>query len=102
MQILTIQKLAESEPITPAERREKQKSVLREAYVLHYAGHLKPWSHRYRRQRGDRFLHYARMSGWFGPLEGKLWSATRLVSQKALYVGARIRDALAIPAGGRG
>jgi lipopolysaccharide biosynthesis glycosyltransferase len=85
VQILTILKLGETSPMTDADRRQLQADVLQTGHVLHYAGHLKPWMHTYRRQCGDRFLYYARRSGWFPPLQGLAWTLTRGISQATLF-----------------
>jgi lipopolysaccharide biosynthesis glycosyltransferase len=85
VQILTIQTLALLREQSTEVRKRLQTDVLKQAHILHYVGHIKPWTHRYRRQRGDRFLHYANGSGWFSPAHGALWSASRYLSQTSLF-----------------
>jgi lipopolysaccharide biosynthesis glycosyltransferase len=84
-----------------AELRRIQEPLLRNPFVTHYVGPVKPWSYTYRKTHSERFLHYLRRSGWFDAPVALAWSYSRQLSHSVLYTLARLKAAVAGRSAGR-
>ncbi|WP_268995423.1 glycosyltransferase family 8 protein [Microvirga roseola] len=63
--------------------RERYLQAASDPAILHYTWKRKPWHWRYSGPKNDAFLRAAIKSGWFAPLEGQTWQASRALSHLA-------------------
>ncbi len=88
------------------EMQHAQEELLREPFILHFTGDIKPWHFVYPEPTQSRFFYYLMKSGWFGPTEDMSGLITRIREKqseyepaiKRLYATSQELDAL-IPAG---
>jgi lipopolysaccharide biosynthesis glycosyltransferase len=66
-----------------SESKTLQDSLLNAPGILHYTGPRKPWHWRYRGLGEWAFFRDLLKSGWFGPVQGPLWVASRIASHAA-------------------
>lgn len=62
------------------EMRDNRKWLGHNAFVLHFAGNLKPWHIGMRTTYCQRWVHYLKRSGWFSPAEYRRWYIRWLVN----------------------
>ena len=94
VQLITVGRYGESRYDNPARLR-RQRALLADPGILHYAGPHKPWHWRYAGLADRSFLRAVIDSGWFEGGDGQVWRAGRALSHLACRRARNVKHALA-------